>query len=75
MLIENIAYLTRRLQIQNAIDTSASQNQLHELRSLNFLLFEEFDSSEAGELEKNLIEVIKIITKIDYYVWRNYYLM
>ena len=64
MLIENIAYLTRRLQIQNAIDTSASQNQLHELRSLNFLLFEEFDSSEAGELEKNLIEVIKIITKI-----------
>ena len=64
LLIENIAYHTRRLQIQSALNASQARNQLHELSSLGFLLFEEFDQKEAGDLEKNLIEVLKVITKL-----------
>ena len=64
MLIENIAYQLKRLQIQSAIDSRSFSENLHELKGLTYLLFEEFDSGEAKDLEKNLLEVLKVITKL-----------
>ena len=64
MLLERISYKLRRLQIQSAINQAEAANMLHEISSLPYLLFEEFDDSESKELEKNLMEVLKVITKL-----------